>query len=136
MKHYKDVEIPAKTEKRVTHITCDVCGKKGREGDSRYGGGNWAQESYDHDEACIALAEGSIFPEGGNLEITEWHKVRFLQGVPSKNKENVDEIYKYKDRYCYSYVLPNVWLWVCKSSDDRCTRKYYNNLRHIETGQA
>lgn len=54
MKHYVDVEIPAKISKRLVKTTCDICTKKIEE------------ELYTVDEVTIEYKTGSSYPEGGS----------------------------------------------------------------------
>lgn len=59
MKHYRDVERPAKVERVHTCTTCDICNKKLR---------LW---SYEFEEVEISCKVGSRYPEGGSGTLTE-----------------------------------------------------------------
>jgi hypothetical protein len=59
MKHYRTEAVPATTRKVELASTCDMCSAE----IDTYG--------YDVDEVTIKVEEGSRFPEGTNLDITE-----------------------------------------------------------------
>ena len=58
MKHYEEIEIPAKTEKILSKITCDMCGREIK------------REAYSAEEVKIKHRTGSSYPEGGVGETT------------------------------------------------------------------
>ena len=62
MKHYKEVEVPAKTEKRHDFTTCDLCKEKITD-DSK----NWSMN-----RVTIEKVEGSVYPEGGYTDNTKY----------------------------------------------------------------
>ena len=45
MKHYREVKIPARISKVTEKVTCDLCGRKGREG--------WEESIYDVNETEV-----------------------------------------------------------------------------------
>lgn len=54
MKHMKTIQIPAKTEKVVEKITCDLCGKE------------ISDTQFKIDDVEICHESGSSYPEGGS----------------------------------------------------------------------
>jgi hypothetical protein len=62
------------TETVSREATCDICGRKSPRRDAVRGDSiNWATEEYDIDAIIIAHEVGSIYPEGGSLEIESFH---------------------------------------------------------------
>jgi hypothetical protein len=51
--HKKTIDVPATTKEIITHITCDFCGKKIKEG------------NYSINEVCVRHKVGSSYPEMG-----------------------------------------------------------------------
>jgi len=71
---YKQKTIPAQEVTVIDSITCDVCGAQGRDAYGKHGSVNWSKNgSYSHDETCVSMVEGDVWPEGGILETTQWH---------------------------------------------------------------
>ena len=66
MRTYEDVTIqpvPARVEKKLTAITCDVCKIKTSVDESSWDGINWARDSYTIDEVQIKRRDGTQYPE-------------------------------------------------------------------------
>lgn len=59
MKHYKEIERPAKVEKVHTSTTCDICHKRLK------------LFSYEFEEVEVSCKVGSRYPEGGSGTLTE-----------------------------------------------------------------
>ncbi len=59
MKIYNERQVPAKTEKVLSHVTCDYCGKQGKYG--------WEHSTYNHNETEIRVTikhtAGNHYPE-------------------------------------------------------------------------
>lgn len=53
MKHYKTIEVPARTERNHVHTTCDLCGEK------------IASCVHEVDEVVIEHRTGEQYPAGG-----------------------------------------------------------------------
>lgn len=67
MKHYKDVEIPAKVEKLVVRTTCDLCG------DDKRGRNSWRDSSiYSIDSTRVLHEQGESYPECESKTSTEF----------------------------------------------------------------
>lgn len=56
MKHYKNVEVPAKTESKLDKTTCDLCNSEIK------------LNGYQIDEVVIKHKTGESYPEGGQGE--------------------------------------------------------------------
>lgn len=68
-KVYKTEMVPAKPAHEhtsVDHVTCDLCGAKGKEG--FWGQNKWTNGDYDIDETTVAFKSGSAYPEGGSYK--------------------------------------------------------------------
>ncbi len=76
MIHRGIVQVPAKQEDRVTHVSCDLCGKK-QEVLSYYGGDvDWDEEIISYDFArtsTMELCEGSNYSEGQSGDRIRYH---------------------------------------------------------------
>lgn len=71
MEYRSKVEIPARTEERITSITCDLCGKEGKS--DRLHGADWSKNTYDKSETVIYHEAGEVYPEGGELNLEIVH---------------------------------------------------------------
>ena len=65
MKIRKIQEIPAKTIEVITAVTCDLCGRKGRDGD-------WAKSLFDVEDVEISYESGYRYPECGSTEVISY----------------------------------------------------------------
>lgn len=57
---YRDVEIPAKMERKEHELFCDLCGAKSDAWKP------WVKDSFDAVEVEVQLTEGERYPEGGH----------------------------------------------------------------------
>lgn len=84
MRHYKDVTIPERIEKRLDKTTCDICNELICEPDT-----------FEISEIVVSRREGESFPEGGSdetefFDICErcWKTrlVPYLEGLGAKKQ--------------------------------------------------
>ncbi len=62
MKHYKEVVIPERTEKRQDFTSCDLCNERITDRDR-----NWSVN-----RVTIEKVAGDVYPEGGHTENTKF----------------------------------------------------------------
>lgn len=73
MIHKAEVVIPARTEVQTTHVTCDLCGARGREDSGYEHASEWAQHhgsSYDEEVTAVRMKIGHNCPDGGSWSTT------------------------------------------------------------------
>jgi hypothetical protein len=58
-REYKQVDVPARTEKRLARITCDICGREGKDDD-------WEARGYDVCEVEVRHKQGVNYPDSGD----------------------------------------------------------------------